>query len=93
MVTVIINRRPGLCGQHNITLKQPQRHARENILATKASSTELHVDTEKAKLLKHNAEVIRPITMNHLPVKEIKEFTCLGSTVAEDGDGSRRWRR
>lgn len=45
--------------------------------------------TKKTKLLKQNAETIKPDTVNHLSVEEVKKFTYLGSTVTTDEDSSK----
>lgn len=44
--------------------------------------------TMKISLLKQNAEIFRLITVNHLPVEEVKESTYLGSTATADKGSS-----
>ena len=60
-----------------------------NSLILKANTIGMKINIGKTKLLKQNARNEQPITINGIPVEEVKEFTYLGSTVTEDGDSSR----
>lgn len=41
------------------------------------------------KSIEQNSEISRPVTVNHLPVEEVWESTCLGSMETAGRDGSK----
>lgn len=57
-------------------LSNNHRDIQEKIhrLTIKANSIGPQVNTKKTKLVKQNTKITRPITANHMPVIEIKEF-------------------